>query len=122
MGMSLADHSVAFSIEKRLKEASREINLLAPAFGQAKQVIEYDSDRRKNLLAKYGRSYLKAGESAIASEVMARSEAEYLCELDSLATELDAAYGTVAKWDALHCSFESARSLLALTREQLKTM
>src|SRR4029450_244399 len=120
--MSLADHSVAYSVEKRLKSASNEINNLAPMFGQAKQVIDYDSDRRKNLLAKYARVHLKAGESASAADTLARSDPEYQRELQVQSQELQTAYGITGKWDALHVRWETGRSLLALTREQLKTM
>jgi len=119
--VSLADHSVTASIEKRLKTASREINQLAPLLGQAKQVLSFESDRRKNLLAKYAAKHL-ADESAAAAEQLARADPAYLSDLEVLAGEVQTAYGVIAKNDALHCTWESARSLLALVREQIRTM
>jgi hypothetical protein len=120
--MSLADDSTAKQFQKRLALASQEINQLAPMFGLAKQVIDYDSDRRKNLLAKYARQHIQAGESATAADLLARSDPEYVAALDIQAEELRTAYATTGKWDALHVRWETGRSLLALTREQLKTM
>ena len=88
MAMSLADDSTAKQFQKRLAQASQEINQLAPMFGLAKQVIDYDSDRRKNLLAKYARQHIQAGESATAADRLARADPEYLAALDIQAEEL----------------------------------
>jgi len=50
-----ADSSDVTAIQKRLKTASSELNNPASVslYAQARQVISYDSDRRKNLLARY---------------------------------------------------------------------
>jgi hypothetical protein len=120
--MSLADHSVTYAIEKRLKQASNDLNKLAPIYGHAKQVIEIARDRRKNLLADYALLHLKAGESAVSAETRARADAEFKKQFEEQASELETAYSVVGQWDALHVRWETGRSLLALTREQLKTM
>ena len=119
--MSLADHSTTAAVEKRVKEASREINLMAPLYGMAKQVLKYDSDRRKALLAKYAAPYIEAGKSVAAAKMLAQADPKWIEEQAILEGELLTAHETIAKWEALHIRWETGRSLMALTREQLKT-
>lgn len=113
-----ADHSDVMAIQKRLKSAARELNDtgMISLYAMARQTISYDSDRRKNLLAKYMVKYLKE-ESAAAAEAMARSDAEYQKELDAQADELKTAEGVIAKRRAVETSWESARSLLSFEKQ-----
>jgi hypothetical protein len=116
-----ADHSDVIAIQKRLKSASAELNNPASIslYALARQTCSYDSDRRKNLLAKYMVKYLKE-ESAAAAEAMARSDEAYRAELDTQADELKTAEGVIAKRRAVETSWESARSLLSFQREGFK--
>src|SRR5205814_2384098 len=109
--MNPADNSEISKIEWRLKSCSKRLHELAPMLGAAKQVRDYDSDRRKNLLARYVVKHLKAGESATAAEAYGRADGAYNAELDVLAGQAQDAGKTIALWDAEQCSFEAARSL-----------
>ncbi len=117
-----ADYSDVKAIQKRLKTASSELNNPSSValFAQARQVISYDSDRRKNLLAKYTVKYLKQGESATAAEAMARADESYQKEFDAQGDDLQTAEGIITKRRATETSWESARSLLAFERSEFK--
>jgi hypothetical protein len=120
-----ADHSDVTAIQKRLKFASRELNdpAMISLYAQARQVISYDSDRRKNLLAKYTVKYLKQQESsATAAEAHARADVAYQAEFNTQAEELQTAEGVIAKRRAIETLWESARSLLSFQREGFKHM
>lgn len=117
-----ADAHDAMQIEKRLKSAAANLHKLAGEVGTARQVIEYDSDRRKNLLARYMLPYLKDGLSAAAAEAYARSNPAYDEELQGYASQYELAQTTLRKWDAEYCSWESARSLMAMQRETLRNL
>lgn len=114
-------HDVA-SIEKRLRTAAKRLHELAPMVGVARQVRAYDSDRRKNLLAKYMVPALKAGESATAAEAHARADAGYQAELQKLSEQLQDAEQTLSANEAENASWESARSLLSFQKETMKNM
>lgn len=120
--MNGPDHSDQRKIEERLKKACRNLHLLGPEIGKAKQIIDYDSDRRKNLLARYTVRHLKNGESAAAAEVYARADEAYQAEFKSYEEISETAHTTRAKYDAEFCSFDAARSLLAIQRETLRTL
>ena len=117
-----SDHSDVITIQKRLKSASAELNNAASLtlYAQARQVIGYDSDRRKNLLARYTVKYLKQGESATAAEAMARADEAYQAEFNTQAEELQTAEGLIAKRRGTETSWETARSLLSFQREGFK--
>jgi hypothetical protein len=104
-------------VQRRLETARNDIHKMAPMVGSAKQVRDYDSDRRKNLLAKHMLPHLKAGGSAAAAEVDARANASYQVEFEALATQREAAEKTIAGWDAAFASFEAARSLNSMLKE-----
>jgi hypothetical protein len=89
--------------------------------GAAKQVRDYDSDRRKSLLARHIVKHLKTGESATAAEAYGRADPAYHVELEALAEQREAAEKTIAESDAEYASFEACRSLLSMQKETLKT-
>jgi two-component SAPR family response regulator len=119
-----ASNDDVIAIQKRLKAASAELNspAMISLYAQARQVISYDSDRRKNLLAKYTVKYLKEGESATAAEAKARADTAYQAEFQTQAEELQTAEGVIAKRRGVETSWESARSLLSFQREGFKHM
>ncbi len=120
----MTDYSDVTAIQKRLKTASSELNNPASIslYAQARQVISYDSDRRKNLLARYTIKYLKQGESATAAEAMARADESYQAEFNTQSEELQTAEGVIAKRRGTETSWESARSLLSFQREGFRHM
>ena len=109
-------------IQKRLENAVREIRNMTVMVGHAKQVRDYDSDRRKTLLARCMLPYLKGGASAAAAEVDGRADPQYKLELDLLAQQREDAEKTIAKWDAAFCTYEAARSLLSMAKTTLSTI
>lgn len=114
--MSYGDDEIQ-KVQKRLEQSRNAIHKLAPAVGAAKQVRDYDSDRRKNLLAKYMLPHLKAGGSAAASEVDARANPAFQAEFEALAGQREASEKTIAEWDAAFATFEAARSLNSMLKE-----
>ncbi len=116
------DQSEISTIEQRLKSSTKRLHALSAQVGAAKQVRNYDADRRKNLLAKYVVRYLEAGESATAAEQYARADGAYQSELEFLAKGHESAEQTIAEWDAEFASFEAARSLLSMQKETMRTL
>lgn len=120
--MIAADFTDSTEVATRLKLATQRLHELAPHVGVAKQVREFDGDRRKNLLAKYAVKHLKNGESASASDAYARADASYVEELNKLAEQYRDAEHTLARWTAEQCSYEAARSLLSFSKQILGSM
>ena len=120
--MSAPDYHEVIAIEKRMKDAARKLHSMAGEVGMAITIIDYDSDRRKNLLARYAVKHIKAGESATAADALARSDAAYKTELNELASTYEQAQATRKQWDAEYCSWDTARSLLARQRVTMDTM
>jgi hypothetical protein len=117
-----ADHSEVYEIEKRLRNSIRKIHGLTALVGHAKQVRDYDSDRRKTLLAQCMLPYLKGGASAAAAEVDGRADPRYVAGLNDLAGQREDAEKTIAEWDAAFCTYEAARSLLSMAKETIRTI
>ncbi len=118
----MTDNHDISAVETRLKDATRRLHQLAPQVGAAKQVKEFSSDQRKNLLARYMLPAIKNGESAASAEVYARSNEAYRAEMEELKTSLASSEVVLAQWTAENCSFEAARSLLSFLKEQFKAM
>jgi|SRR5215831_3794989 len=132
----MSDYSENIEAEKRLRNAIRKIHSLAVAVGHAKQVREYDSDRRKNLLAKYAmESVMHARtvkqstgtitaplKSVAAAEMDARANPAYNAELEALAGQYEASLKTIAEWESAFASYEAARSILSLQKETMRTI
>lgn len=120
--MSHPDHSDIVTIEKRMSEAARNLHNMVGDVAMAVTIIDYDSDRRKSLLARYAVKHIKAGESASAADTLARADEAYKKELDAQASVYEQANATMREWDSEKCSWETGRSLLARQRETIKTL
>jgi hypothetical protein len=118
----MSDYSEIKKAQERLENAVREINQLTAAVASAKQIREYDPDRRKNLLATYMLPSIKAGKSAVAAETEARADQSYQERLGALADQREASEHTIAKWDAAFAKFEGARSMNSALKETIKTI
>jgi hypothetical protein len=116
------DSSEIEKIEERMKDATRKLHQLVPLIGAAETVIEFNSDQRKNLLAKHQRRYIERGEGAANSEALGRSDPLYLEDIKPLEASHTEAQRIKYEWKATMCSYEAARSLLARQRETLKTL
>lgn len=116
------DHEQIKQYQKRMTSACKNLHEMCPSVGKARQIIEFDSDRRKSALARHMVAFLKAGDAAVAAEAKARATEAYSAELDQLAKELEDAQVTKFKFEAEERSFDCAQSLLAMERELLKMM
>ena len=96
-------------VAERMQLATGALHKMTADVGDAKQVREFSGDRRKNLLAKFVDPALPISKA----ETMARTNPEYIEELDSLAQQHALAEKTLAEWAAEQASFEAARSLLS---------
>ncbi len=109
-------------VEQRLRSCSKRLHQLSASVGAAKQIRQYDSDRKKNLLAKYVVRALKEGHSATAAEAYGRSDEAYQTELEGLSKQYEGAERCIAEWDAEMSSFEAARSLLSMAKESMRVL
>lgn len=116
------DQSETEKLEIRLKKTVTKLHELSIHVGSARQVIEFSSDQRKNALASEAKRFIERGEGAANSEQLARSSPIYLEKINTLGDQLADAYRVKATWEATMCEFEACRSLLAMTRETLKTL
>lgn len=106
-------------LESRLGAALLELERRTEAVAQAKQIKEFVSDMRKGLLAKYAMPHIKSGESATASDTLARADENYMRELKELAAQYQTAEKHITAYDVSMAKFDAARSLLAMARAQV---
>ena len=119
--MSAADYTDSAKSEQRLRAAANKLHELAPAVAKARQVKEFSSDRRKNLLARYMAPLLIGG-SVASAETTARADMDYGMGLDDLARQYREAEEVLAEWAATNATFEASRSLLSLSKELLRSL
>ena len=113
------DHEHIRDVQKKLKEATARLREMAPMVGHAKQVLKYDSDRCKNLLARYALDGIKAGKTAAAANIEARANPAYQLELEGLSEQRESAEKIIAEYDAEKCRYEAARSLHSMEKQIL---
>lgn len=112
-----ADFSDVAALQKRLMQAADKLSTMAASVAQARQVREYDSDRRRRCLAVAALPLLTAGASSAAADTEARASEPYAAAMKQLGAELAAAEKVIAEWEAVKIQWESARSLLAMQRD-----
>ena len=118
MAQNEQDDEQAQKIITRMQTASKQLNDNAESVGKAKQIREFASERRKNLLAQY----VDADLPSTKAEQVARKNPEYLQKFDQLAAQSEDAEIVIAKDSATRHSFEAARSLLSFNRESLRQL
>jgi len=116
----MSDYSDTSKVEKKLKEASDRMDSLAPHVGHAKQILRFNNERCKGLLAKYAAPFLLDGESSSAANTKARANPVYQEELQVLIDQLEDSNKTISEWEAVKVKYESARSLLSLEKEKMR--
>lgn len=114
-----ADFSDVVALQKRLMQAADKLSAMAASVAQARQVREYDSDRRRRCLAIAAKPLLLAGESSAAADTEARASEPYAQAMKQLGAELAAAEKVIAEWEATKIMWESARSLLSMSKSQM---
>jgi hypothetical protein len=120
--LSTPDHSDITAIEKRMKDAARKLHAMTSNLGMALTVMEFNSERRKALLARFAAPHLRAGESSVSAETLARADAGYDLEFQQLFGQYQEAVTQVKEYEIEKISWDTARSLLARQRETLKTL
>lgn len=118
MAQNEQDDEQAQKIITRMQTASKQLNDNAENVGKAKQIREFASERRKNLLA----LYFDASLPATKGEMLARKHPEYLQKFELLSNQSEDAEIVIAKDSATRHSFEAARSLLSFNRESLRQL
>lgn len=113
------DSTDLIAIEKRMEDARTYLRDHAEEYGDAKQVREYDGDRRKQLLARCAKPFIGNGDSNAVAETKARAGDAYAIELDRLADAYADAETTIAMYDAAEISFKAAQSLLSMAKTQM---
>ena len=118
----IADFSDCAEVQKRLTHAADAISAMAHRVAQARQIKEFENDRRKRALAIWTLPFLKAGDSSAAAETAARAGEGYKTDMTKLAGELVAAEKVLVEYEAMKIQWESARSLLALQRDAMRQL
>ena len=106
-------------IEARLSATADTLIRSASAVAMARQIKEYASDQRKNLLARYTAPLLK-DTSATAAETLARADPRYQQDLNEQMDQYRQAEQHIATWDALKCKLEALRSALNFGKSQIQ--
>lgn len=116
----LADWSDVEALQRKMAGMAEEMAVLAPDVGRAKHVLEYDSDRRKQALARAMRAPLAGGDSAAKAEAEGRASEVYAKELSQLGLEHKMSEEILMSWEAAKIGWETCRSLLAMQRETVR--
>lgn len=119
MPQSQSDWSDVAALQQKLAECSEALSAMAHDVGQAKHIIEYDSDLRKRALARAMQPALAGGDSAAKAESEGRASKGYTDELNVLAKQHQAATVTIADYDAARIKWETCRSLLSMMKTQV---
>lgn len=118
----VSDWTEVASLQHRLFETVERINSMASEVGMAKHVLEYDGDMRKKALGRAMAAPMAGGASAAKAEAEARASENYAKEMAVLAKSHLAAEQTISEYEALRLVWDTARSLLAMSREQIKSL
>ena len=100
-------------LQTRLVAAADDLAAMTKDVGASRQIVEYDSDRRKRALAVAAVPFLAAGESASAAEMQARASKDYATAMGKLSRDYTTAQTVIAEWEAKRILFETSRSLLS---------
>lgn len=120
----MSDFTDIKATERRITETVAALQALVGSYANARQIVDYDADRRKQLLARWARNAIAGdkGMSAAMADTLARAHPSYDESLTALANDLTNAYEVVAKWQALMARLDAARSLMAVSRTVLDRM
>lgn len=108
------DHTQSLEIAAKLRDAVQKLHNMSDDVGAARQIKEFSSERRKNLLAKYVARTVDGSQSA--RETAARVHPEYSEEFEVLAKQELEAEKIIARWQAENCRYDAARSLLSFSK------
>lgn len=115
-----ADFHDILAAQKTMETVRLRMDAMTADVGHARRVIEFSGEWRKAALADISALFIKAGDANSTAENKARADAGYQSRLRELQDEYQEAQTTLATWDALHCAFDSARSILSARKETVK--
>lgn len=115
----MPDYSEIEKISQQMLSATLKLAALTTPLAKAKQVLGWEGERRKALLAKYVVAYLDQDIAAGASEHRARAHPDYIKGMADLIRQSRDAEEIVCKADALKTEFEAMRSLLSTQKQIL---
>lgn len=119
---SQADYGTVRQAELQLQKAAKALEAMADQVAAAKQIKEYDSDRRKRILSICVSSFLELGESATAAEHKARASKAYEEAFAKLVVEYRSALEVIERYEAQRILWESSRSLLSMEKAKVSML
>lgn len=117
----MTDHNEIESIQRKLVEMTDRLMVLSPKAADARQIVEYDGDRKKRVLA-LSMAPLLANMSSAAAEAQSRASDNYAKAMSGLGGEFKAAQQVLYEWEQLKLTIEVYRSLLAVERKKVEMM
>lgn len=119
-----ADHSTVEEIQHRLIEQCEAMDSLVEKVAKARQIQDYDSDRRKNTLATFVCAEMdkEKGLSVSMAEHRARCSRGYEDRMRSLVQDALAAETDIAQWEVHKLRWETARSLLSIQKQLVRDL
>ena len=110
------DHTESLEIAGRLRDTVQYLHDVADKVGEARQIKEFASDRRKNLLAKHMRLVEGANISMGYREMVARQSNGFQDGMRELEAQQLDAERVLAKYEAAKVRADAARSMLSFSK------
>lgn len=122
--MPASDFTDINQLSESLMESSNLLQSMAQGVAKARQIREYDADRRKRALSLAVRDALNAAPdmSATAAEHKGRASEGYASTMQQLSAELRSAEQALTEWEAAKIRFESLRSLLSIQKQLVSNL
>lgn len=122
--MKTADYSTLESLQKRMTEQCDALEALTDRVAKARQIQDYDSDRRKNTLATFVCAEMdkEKGLSVSMAEHRARCSRGYEDRMRSLVQDALTAETDIAQWEVHKLRWETARSLLSIQKQLVRDL
>ena len=99
-------------VAARLKSASKSLHNMAQQVARALQVREFMPERKKDLLAYHMREYIEADIPIAKAEALARTQYDYIEELNDLMKQLEAAELVIHQHEAEQASRGNRRIII----------
>lgn len=117
--MKTADYSTVEDLQRRMVEQCDTLDSLVESVAKARQILNYESDRKKNALA--AAVSFEVGQdktlSVSMAEHRARCNRNYEAQMRTLTKESLEAETIVAQWEVAKLRWETGRSLLSIQKQ-----
>ena len=118
----ITDFSDVQALQAAIYGKCEALEKLRDDYAAARQVVEYDGERRKAALAGATVKQLDAGKGAAASEAYARTSPEYHEAMRRLGQDYTAAQAVISKYHATITTLDALRSILSTQRSLIKEL